>query len=120
MTLQLDEQIETIRQREAAEGNLFDCPHKYHAVPIIIENQKRCAGYRMGVGGRGLSPNCPSCDNYAQTPSSATPTLSMVEAAERMACQHIPGMDYRVTLSAAAELRMIYEASQRVYPKISH
>jgi len=61
------EQTEVIRQREVREGNLFDCQHKYYAAVTFVGNQKMCAGYKMGVGGRGLAPPCSSCDNYAQS-----------------------------------------------------
>lgn len=68
------EQIESIRQREVREGNLFDCPHRYYATVKMMEDKKMCAGFRMGVGGRGLSPYCSSCNSYAQSSPSSIST----------------------------------------------
>ena len=52
-------------------------------------------------------------ESHAQTSAKCTPTLGMVEAAERLAHENIPGMAI-TTFCAALELRVAYESSREI------
>ncbi len=60
----LKDQIERIRLRDIEEGVLYDCPRGKYAERVDVNNEARCLGFLMGVGGKRVANHCKSCEHY--------------------------------------------------------
>jgi len=70
------EQIEELRQQEVKDRNLYDCSQKFYAKRKPIQDIVMCAGYEVGVGGKGVAVSCSDCQFYFRNfPPVQTPKL---------------------------------------------